>query len=341
MFAPDRAFVVAFSVLLSAATPSVAAELIGKAVHIKTTVTGASGELAVNDPVFRDERIRTSRSGLGQFVFQDGTKLAVGWGSSVVIDRFVFDGSRSVKKLTVKAAKGTFRWISGNSKHAAYEILTPAGTIGVRGTVFDFYIGADGTTAVVLLGGSASFCGPGGCRELTRRCDCVVASRNGGLTETRRVDRSIFKTLGNTKALPFLSGSQKLSALGGGGCGLTNVVALPEDIAPKAKRAVPSKPDKRVDPEDPPDDKPDKPRDDKPDKPRHEDDKPDKPRNEDKPDKQRHHNHHDRDGNSVDDGSQHHGDHDDGYHRGHDKDRTDKDRTDKGKDRNGRGKNGK
>lgn len=327
MFTPDRALVAAFGMLLCAATPSVAQQSIGKAVHIKTVVTGASGELAVNDPVFRDERIRTSRSGLGQFVFQDGTKLAVGWGSSVVIDKFVFDGSRSVKKLTVKAAKGTFRWISGNSKHAAYEILTPAGTIGVRGTVFDFYVGADGTTAMVLLSGSASFCGPGGCRELRRRCDCVVASRNGGLTETRPVDRSIFRTLGNTKALPFLSGSQRLSAGGGGGCGLANVVDIrPDRIpAPVRKQRVTDKPDI-------PDDKPGKPDKDRPDKDKPDRDKPDR----DKPDRQRHHNHHDRDGNSVDDGSQHHGDHDDGYHRG-----RDKNRTDKGKDRSGRGKNAK
>ncbi|CAN7333248.1 FecR domain-containing protein [Pararhizobium sp. LjRoot235] len=308
MLTPDRAVVVAFSLLLSAATPSVAAQSIGKAIHIKTAVTGASGELAVDDPVFQDERISTSRSGLGQFVFRDGTKLAVGWGSSVVIDKFVFDGSRSVKKFTVKAAKGTFRWISGNSRHAAYEILTPAGTIGVRGTVFDFYVGADGTTAMVLLGGSASFCGPGGCRELRRRCDCVVATRNGGLTETRPVDRSIFKTLGNTKALPFLSGSQRLSA-SGGGCGLANVVDIRPDRIPATVReqrdVPPDIPDK--------DDKPDTPDKDKPDK-----DRPDKPH-----DRDRHHNHHDRDGNSIDDGSQHHGDHDDGYHRGQNKDRGD------------------
>ena len=138
-------------------------------------------------PCFQDERIRTSKSGLGQFIFRDGTKLAVGWGSSVVVDKFVFDGSNSVKKLTIKAAKGTFRWVSGKSTHTAYEILTPAGTIGVRGTVFDFYVGADGTTAVVLLGGAASFCGAGGCKQLTRRCDGVVARPNGTMTDTRRV----------------------------------------------------------------------------------------------------------------------------------------------------------
>ncbi len=354
MFTPDRVTVFALGFLLCGATPLAAIESIGKAVQIKTAVTGASGDLSVNDVVYQDERIRTSKSGLGQFVFRDGTKLAVGWGSSVVIDKFVFDGSRSVKKFTVKAAKGTFRWVSGNSKHAAYEILTPAGTIGVRGTVFDFYIGADGTTAVVLLGGSASFCGAGGCKQLTRRCDCVVARPGGSLSDTRRITPGIFKTLGNARALPFLSGSQKLSASGGGGCGLARVEFAPRDLDPppiKNKQVAPSKPDEEPDPDD---DKPPKDRDhhyhhhpDNPDRD-HDKDKPDKDRPDKPHDRDHHHNHHDRDGKGDDDGSHHHGDHDDGYHRGHDKDRNDrdKDHNDRGKghndrdnDHNGRGKN--
>ena len=133
--------------------PVAAAEQVGQAVLIKTDVTGSNGPMAVKEPVHRDEMIKTSPSGLGQFVFRDGTKLAVGWGSSVVIDKYVFDDDRSVKKLSIRAAKGTFRWISGKSKSSAYEIVTPAGTIGVRGTAFDFYVNPDGTTAMVLLNG--------------------------------------------------------------------------------------------------------------------------------------------------------------------------------------------
>ncbi|HEV7319087.1 MAG TPA: FecR domain-containing protein [Ensifer sp.] len=200
-----------------------AAEPVGKAVEIRTAVSGARGAIAVRDPVYKDERISTSKSGLGQFVFEDGTKLAVGWGSSVVIDKFVYDDKKSVKKLTIMAAKGTFRWISGKSGHSAYEIVTPAGTIGVRGTAFDFFVGPDGTTAVVLLSGAADFCGPGGCRQLTQRCDCVVAKPGRRATEPTRVTRNTLKTLGNAQALPFLSGGQRLSgAIGwvGGGCGL-------------------------------------------------------------------------------------------------------------------------
>ena len=199
-----------------------AAEKVGEATLIKTTVTGAGGALATRSPVHRDERIKTSSVGLGEFIFRDGTKFAVGGNSSVVIDKFVFDGSNSVKDLTIKAAKGSFRWISGGSKSSAYNINTPAGTIGIRGTAFDVYVGGNGTTAVVLFSGAARFCGSNGCRELKRRCDVIVATPRGGVSNPRRMDRTILNELGSQRALPFISGKQSLSGKfrvpGGSGC---------------------------------------------------------------------------------------------------------------------------
>ncbi|MBP1882338.1 FecR family protein [Sinorhizobium mexicanum] len=273
---------------------SMAAEAIGEAVRIRTEVRGAGGPLAAKDPVYRDERILTSKSGLGQFVFRDGTKLAVGWGSSVVIDKFVFDDSNNLQKLSLRATKGTFRWVSGKSKSTAYEILTPAGTIGVRGTAFDFYVGGDGTTALVLLNGEASFCGPGGCKQLTRHCDCVIADRNGNVTDTARVNRRILDTLGNKGALPFLSGNQHLSGgLGwvGGGCSIRAALPIPptqpERIRPEKKQAQPQKPPTKPDKPPPKPDKPEKPpRPDKPEKPPRPD-KPEKPPRPEKPEKPR------------------------------------------------------
>lgn len=244
-----HAATVVLSVMLLAPLSSNAAEKVGQAVLINTEVTGAGGPLAVDDPVHRDEQIRTSLSGLGQFTFRDGTRLAVGAGSSVIIDKFVFDDSGSVKKLTINAAKGTFRWMSGHSNSSAYQIVTPAGTIGVRGTVFDFYVGANGTTAVVLLNGAAQFCGAGGCRQLKQQCDCVVAKRNGQISDPRRVNRDILKTLGNQRALPFLSGDQQLSGrMGfGGNCGLSTAMKdRPNGVSPRsvpANNPAPAQPD--------------------------------------------------------------------------------------------------
>ncbi|WP_413466464.1 FecR domain-containing protein [Mesorhizobium sp. B4-1-4] len=208
---------------------------------IKTAVTGATGPLVVSAPVYRDERISTSNTGLGQFVFLDGTKLAVGWGSSVVIDKYVFNNENSVKNLTIRAAKGTFRWISGSSPSSAYQIVTPAGTIGVRGTAFDVHIAPNGKTAVVLLKGAARFCSGGRCRELKRRCDCVVATPSGAMTDVTKVNRSVLSTLGTSRALPFLTGNQQLS--GGfaalGNCGLM-AASQQEDRARPQQRNSPA-----------------------------------------------------------------------------------------------------
>jgi hypothetical protein len=111
----SRWSIVAVPFIVLAANGGFAAEKVGEAVLIRTTVTGDGGTLSVRSPVHRDERVKTSSTGLGEFVFRDGTKFAVGWNSSVVIDKFVFNGSKSVKDLTIRAAKGSFRWISGGS----------------------------------------------------------------------------------------------------------------------------------------------------------------------------------------------------------------------------------
>ncbi|PZM11211.1 FecR family protein [Rhizobium tubonense] len=222
-----RVRIIASCVALCGAGPALASEPVGQAVLIKTEVRGEGGPLEVNDPVHRDEAIKTSKDGLGQFVFRDGTKLAVGWGSTVVIDKFIFDDSKTVKKLTIKVSQGAFRWISGNSSSSAYQIVTPAGTIGVRGTAFDVNINRNGTTAVVLLSGKVNFCGGGGCTELKNRCDFVIAKRNGDVVDTGTVNRGILKTLGNQRALPFLSGGQQLSGgLGGIGAGCSFAQAI-------------------------------------------------------------------------------------------------------------------
>lgn len=188
-----------------------AAEQVGEAVLIKTTVTGDGGTLVKRSPVHRDERIRTSNSGLGEFIFQDGTKFAIGGNSSVVIDDFVYNSNKTVENLTINAARGSFRWISGKSRSSAYKINTPSGTIGIRGTALDIFVGAGGKTAVVLLQGQARFCGSNGCQELRRRCDVVVATPRGGVTRPERVSRDTIAELGTPRALPFLSGHQRLS----------------------------------------------------------------------------------------------------------------------------------
>jgi hypothetical protein len=221
-------------------------EQVGQATLIRTSVTGGNGPLANKSPVYRDESIKTSASGLGEFRFADGTKFAIGKNSSVVIDRFVYDSSKTFNQLTLNAARGSFRWISGKSKSEAYEIVTPAGVLGIRGTRLDIFVGPGGITSVVLLDGAARFCGANGCQDLRRRCDVVVATPGGGVSEASRVNREIFATVGSDQAFPFLSGRQQLSrgfsGFASGSCGLASAAMGPQKERGDAERPQPSEP---------------------------------------------------------------------------------------------------
>src|SRR5688500_4796300 len=85
------ASVIAVAGLAIVWAPALAKEKVGEVTLARTTVTGDGDPLQAKAPVYRDERIRTSGSGLGEFLFRDGTKFAVGWNSSVVIDDFVLN----------------------------------------------------------------------------------------------------------------------------------------------------------------------------------------------------------------------------------------------------------
>ena len=217
----------ALALHITLAGSAFAAEEIGKAVAITVSVSGDGGPLRVSSPIHRDERIKTSSSGTGQFLFRDGTKLAVGPNSSLVLDRSVFVGSSAFKTLSLKATRGTFRWISGKSGSAAYKISTPFGTLGIRGTAVDFYIGA-GAASVIILEGRAVFCGNNGvCKPLSRGCDMVTANRNGVMGESRKPAKTAVAGVRNDVSFPFLVGTRKLSRpfrVGGGKCGLSATV---------------------------------------------------------------------------------------------------------------------
>jgi hypothetical protein len=119
--------------LAGISSAAIGAEKVGQAVKINVTVTGNTGVMSTGDAVHRDERVRANASGVGQFQFDDGSKLAVGPNATVVIDKYVLGEGGKLKKLTVRATKGTFRFISGKSSPSAYTIVTPAGTMGIRG----------------------------------------------------------------------------------------------------------------------------------------------------------------------------------------------------------------
>lgn len=209
--------VVLLAAALLVASPAQAATEIGKATEIATEVTGdAAGSIRVlkaGDQVFQDERIATDDKGIGQFEFLDDTRLAIGPGSVVKLDRFVYGASRSATSVTIQLTKGAFRFISGKSASAAYRIATPTATIGVRGTTFDVFVAADGEMALAMIDGGVDVCARrGGCQAHNIVGRYLHLTPAGVISVRERWDGTFLRNVSFTAALPFLARPNALGA---------------------------------------------------------------------------------------------------------------------------------
>ena len=198
-------------------------EPIGKVLSAAKIVraSGNAGEriLDKNSDIFFLDRISTNSTGVGEFEFSDGTKLAVGPSASLVVDKFIFRNKSTFQKLGLAAARGTFRWISGHSASSAYQIRTPLGTMGIRGTAFDVTI-RNRRVYIAMLTGSAKFCAGSSCRTLNRSCDYIVADGRK-ISDPAPVSSAFTKRETAAQIFPYLAHPDRLSSrfrVGGGNC---------------------------------------------------------------------------------------------------------------------------
>lgn len=111
-------------------------------------------QLALADPVYAQELIKTRQDSASQLKFLDDTVLTVGPNSEVVLDNFVYDAAPDQQNVVLNASVGVVRFVTGKLKSTAYRIQTPTATIGVRGTVFCIIIAPDGSSEIVVYDGS-------------------------------------------------------------------------------------------------------------------------------------------------------------------------------------------
>lgn len=179
---------------LAAGTPALAQTDIGAAANVVNKVNadlqGRTRDIKVGDRVFQNEVIATGADGRSQILFRDESSLTVGPDSRVTLDTFVFNPAGGGSTASVNAARGVFRFVSGSMPSNAYQVRTPAGTIGVRGTLFDFIVEDDGTLVIQLLDGQVDLrTSTGGLFTLRDRGQVLTLGRTGiGRLSTRLTD---------------------------------------------------------------------------------------------------------------------------------------------------------
>lgn len=136
----------AFITLLGPSVPARAAEP-GASIGIVKTVRGEAwviveGVQAAAAPGARLTRgciVRTGAAGAMGMTLKDGTILALGPESELLLDDFEFAPASGALRLVIGLVRGTLEFVSGaiaRLRPESVSIQTPSATLGVRGTRF-------------------------------------------------------------------------------------------------------------------------------------------------------------------------------------------------------------
>ena len=180
--------------------PAAAQTRVGEAAVIKNEVVRVAGSstrpINVGDGLLRDEIVRTGLDSAARLVMADSTNLSLGPGSTLKLDRTVFNDKLSYRDIAIKLTAGAFRFVTGNSAKSAYKITTALATIGVRGTTLDI-LSQRGQTTVVLQEGASRVCPlnpllstprPLQCIELTQPGDTAIITSAGGKVTIQKIN---------------------------------------------------------------------------------------------------------------------------------------------------------
>lgn len=116
--------------------------------------TGRRTELA--SPVFMKDRIKTALNSKVSFAFDDASTLSLGENAKVNITKHIYDPDQELRQTVVQVSLGAVRFVvtKSKSKDSTFEVITPAGIAGVRGTEFVVLVEPSGKTTFVGLEGS-------------------------------------------------------------------------------------------------------------------------------------------------------------------------------------------
>jgi len=188
-----RALIMLLTLGVGLAAGPALADASGKALGVdqdaKAETKAGVKVLTVGADIFLGDKVVTDARGLVEIKFSDSTKLVVGPNSSLVIEDYLLRNDGSNGKLAINALSGTFRFVTGGAPKDRYLIETPTGTIGVRGTGFDF--NSDSRhMSLMLYHGTVVIC--------NKSNDCVTVD---DVCEIGMADLSEAQILGNAREM--------------------------------------------------------------------------------------------------------------------------------------------
>jgi hypothetical protein len=113
---------------------------------------GGTGQVKVDDSVYRGDLIQTGADGSVGIIFADGTSFKVSNNARMELNEFVYDPNGNSNSTLINLSKGSFTFLAGAiAKSGSMKVGTPVGTMGIRGTAPHVEILEDGTVKFSTL----------------------------------------------------------------------------------------------------------------------------------------------------------------------------------------------
>lgn len=115
-------------------------ELVGVIKTASETVVMRDGETMTamaGMEVKRGDILKTGANGAAGLIFSDDTVISMGARTELAVEAYLFEPAEGKLSCILEILKGTISYLSGQIAKLApesVELLTPAATIGVRGT---------------------------------------------------------------------------------------------------------------------------------------------------------------------------------------------------------------
>lgn len=195
---------------------ALAAEPIGAAVVVVNQVTAAlEGDLrtlADGNNVHQNELIEVAADASSELQLNDNTKMALGPGARLLLDKFVYDGEKTKGNIAVNLVKGAFRFITGVATKPSYVVRVPQASITVRGTIFDVFVQDNGVSWLLLHEGAVRVCNDRGtCRDLEEPGKLIRITDNGSVDPPGRWNKIKKESDDLDEVFPFIDNKPDLS----------------------------------------------------------------------------------------------------------------------------------
>ena len=134
--------------------------------------------LELNSPVKREDTLLTAANSRLELTLLDETKLTLGADTEFVLARYDLGRQQGAGAVLLKLARGAFRVATGELsalRGGPFEVGTPLGVIGIRGTDFwGGYLGTDEINVLLISGKGVYIKNDGGVTEILKPLEGVV-----------------------------------------------------------------------------------------------------------------------------------------------------------------------